>query len=400
MILGEFISWQNMKPKKIAFIYYPYKPNATRLETMSFALNAVVFLGKMGWNIDLYLWEEPSSIYGDILPETVSIKYLKDLRISPSSRLTQPRISPTLLHIKWLENYYCVFGVSPIGAYIGSILAKFCRCEFIYFSDEMPSCWDPFPPNSSRELLQIALNNTDMVVVPDASRFAPLCEDIEVRTNNYASLPNIPMIKFPLQEINWHERLGIPQNTTPFLCAGTIADWIQTPELLSILPYCPENVVLILNSINSQEMEKYRNSLAHLDLSGRIFWNLNPLSVDELHSLVAYCAGNFALYRDTGSNTKHMGFASGKLMRSIVCGAPVIASKGFYCSFVEDYQLGVLVNHPVEIPEAVNKVIENRNKYSENCLAFAQKFSFENAWNKFCGDLKEKLGVDLWQATT
>jgi|GEM_PF-3961483 len=54
--------------RKIAFIHYPHRPNRHRLETMPFALNSVINLAKMGWNVDLYLWEYPSLIYKDLLP--------------------------------------------------------------------------------------------------------------------------------------------------------------------------------------------------------------------------------------------------------------------------------------------------------------------------------------------
>ena len=61
-----------MKQKKIAFIYHPQDPTLRRLESMPFALNTIVSLAKMGWNIDLYLWEEPSNSCQDLLPDTIT----------------------------------------------------------------------------------------------------------------------------------------------------------------------------------------------------------------------------------------------------------------------------------------------------------------------------------------
>jgi glycosyltransferase involved in cell wall biosynthesis len=130
--------------------------------------------------------------------------------------------------------------------------------------------------------------------------------------------------------------------------------------------------------------------LSHLDINGKIFWSLNPLSDSDLNSLVAYCAANFALYRNSGPNIEYIGFSSGKLMRSLIYGSPVIASQLSSLQFVEDYQLGVLVKHSAEIPRAIEKILINRDLYSSNCLDFCKtQASFEQKWVDFYSKLTE-----------
>ncbi len=83
-------------------------------------------------------------------------------------------------------------------------------------------------------------------------------------------------------------------------------------------------------------------------------------------------------------------------MRSIVCGSPIIASEGFYLDFIRDYQLGVLVKHPCEIPAAIEEIIHHREAYRQRCLNFCeQEISFEKTWKDFCEQLKETLDLDL-----
>jgi len=387
-----------MNQKKIAFIHYPHFANDARLETVPFSLNPVVFLAKMGWEVDLYLWEEPGANYNDLLPDTVTIKYFREPKLSLHSRLHLLRRISLPFQFLWRKNYCGVFGYGQIGAYIANIIAKSNQCPFIYLNDEFPSGWGE---NIWTQLEQQAVQNAAMVVVPDPHRFHPLCQELDVSTKPYAVLPNIPMIKRPFEEINWHEKLGIPKDYIPFLYAGTMVEWAQIPEILSTLPYWDEKAVLILHSRSRKSMEKYRKELSHLEVPGKVIWTHESMPNSQINSLVSYCAGNFALYRNTGPNFEYVGFSSGKLMRSLACGSPVIASKLTSLSFIKDYQLGVLVNHPIEIPNAINEIMRDRKAFQERCLQFCTtEVSFERAWEKFCDQLQHIAHIDLRQPGT
>lgn len=382
-----------MKNKRIAFLHYPHSPGSARLETMPFALNSIIALAKQGWKIDLYLWEAFSSQYQDLLPDNVFIKYLQEPQPSPLNRLR-----PDWLRIRFQfsSNYICVFGLGQIGSYLASILAKKNNAPFIYFNDEFPSQW-----NMSRwtQFEKQAAKQASLIVVPDSRRFQPLCQELNISIETpHASLPNIPKIQQLESSINWHDRLNLPISAIPFLNAGSLADWSQVPELLSSIPYWEENTVLILHSRSSGEAESYRRQLLHLDRPGKIFWSYEPLSEPDLNSLVAFCLGSFALYRNMGPNIEHMGFSSGKLMRSIARGRPVITSNFSSLSFVTEHQVGIQVNHPAEIAEALKKISLNKDFYSKQCLNFCKHFvSFENAWDKFCYQLREATQFNLNQ---
>lgn len=382
--------------KKIAFVHYPNAANSARLETMPFALNSVIALAKAGWNIELYLWEKPSSRHQELLPENIVIKYFSDPLPSPIDRL---RPFWLRFRFQWQNGYRCVFGLGQIGAYIAATIARRNRCPFIYLNDEFPSQWNGswwtrFEKKVSKEAA--------MIVVPDSQRFQPLCQELEISDSTpYAALPNIAVIKEPLKEIDWHTQLGLPDDSIPFLHAGSIADWSCIPELLTSVPYWPEKAVLILHSRSREAIEKYRQQLSHLEMPGKVFWSYEPLSENQLNSLVAYCVGNFALYRNLGPNIEYMGFSSGKLMRSLACGSPVIASSFSSLSFVEEYQLGILVRHPSEIPKAVETIILDRLDYKQRCSQFCDKVvSFDKIWEEFCDKLMQTTHIDLFSIQT
>ncbi|MBF2064959.1 MAG: hypothetical protein IGS39_11135 [Calothrix sp. C42_A2020_038] len=375
-----------MQQKKIAFVHYPHHVNAARLDTMPFALNSVIYLAKMGWSVDLYLWEEKSDCYDNLLPDTVNINYLKDSKFSLQSKLNQIRSILLAFQFQSLDKYYCVFGLGQIGAYLANIIAKSSKCPFVYFNDEFPSCW---LDSHWAKLERQAVRDAVMIVLPDPQRFYHLSKELDVSTKPNAFLPNIPIQNLSVEKINWHEKLRIPKDSIPILHAGSIDEHKQIPEILASVPYWHEKAVLILHSRFNEGLKIYRKQLSHLEVDGKVFWSYEPMSERQLNSLVSYCAANFALYRNTGPNIEYTGFSSGKLMRSLIFGSPIIASKLSSFAFIKDYRLGVLVNHSVEIPAAIEEIIYNRQVYSQNCLDFCQTIvSFENAWQKFCDQLQ------------
>lgn len=383
--------------RKVAFVHYPHGTNAARLDTMPFALNSVIALAISGWEVDLFLWETPNINYLDLLPKNVNIKYHGMINNHFIGKvINKPIIRSQLLYFNLFfrnyNNYRCVFGLGQIGAYLAYVISTFSHCPFIYYNDEFPSIWGT---GHWTRLESKVVKWATMIIVPDSQRFLPLSYEIDIQSKDYACLPNVP-IKKKTEYIDWHKRLNIPHGHTPLLHAGSVADWSQIPEILSSIPYWSEKTCLIIHSRSTEGLLQYRRALSHLDIPGRVVWSLDPMSETTLNSLVKYCAANFALYRNENSNIEYIGFSSGKLMRSLVYGSPVIASNLSSFRFVKDYELGILVEHPVEIPNAVETILQSREIYSHNCSEFCQnQVSFEREWKNFCLQLRDISKLDL-----
>jgi len=194
--------------------------------------------------------------------------------------------------------------------------------------------------------------------------------------------------------------MGIPYGKKIFINAGTIGDWAQVPEILASVNYWPEEAVLVLHNSRTDrdELVRYRKQISHLDNLERVFWSFDILPEDMLNSLISSCSGSFALYRNWNLNMELVGTSSGKLMRSIVCGTPVITSSFESLKFVSTEHLGVQVRHPAEIPAAIDNLIRNRENYRERCARFAacEKILREEAWNKIVQCVRDAPnGVDL-----
>lgn len=365
---------------KIAVVHYPHGPEAARLETMPFVLNSIFRLIEYDICIDLYLWETPNPNYRRLFSERVNIFYSSE----PKSHRylhywVRFRKKPSL-------GYALIIGVGQIGAYIGSLLAQKDRCPFVYFNDEFPSA---LPLNIWSRMERKAAERAAVIVVPDDKRTKPLRDELNLKDceNKFAVLPNIPRVNYPLRVIDWHQRLGIPSCRYLFIHAGSIADWAQVPEILCTVPLWPKKTTLILHSRQAY-ISKYRRELSHLERVGQIVWSELPFPEDELNSLISYCHGCFALYRNTGPNIEYIGLSSGKLMRSIACGTPVIASSLKSLSFVRVHGLGKLVQHPIEIVSALREIIANESQYRNNCENYYKHFSFDSYWGRFIARLR------------
>lgn len=388
---------------KIAFIHYPYAVHQATLESMPFALNIIKSLDRAGWEVDLYLWEEDTTAYSGYFSGNVRTRRLNSCE--PTRIFRKPMYTglnylnaPFIrLEVKGGDEYACVFGVGQIGAWLACLMARAKKVPYICINDEFPSAYPAYETDYWARCEREAVAGASLVIVPDECRIDPLSRELglEFTRERYAVLPNAIETPGRIEAIDWHEKLGIPQDRIPLLHAGSVSDWAQVPEILGSMAYWPDNTVLVINS-RSAITSAYRSQLSHLILKDRVFWAAGALREDELNSLVASCLGSFALYRDLGDNVRYIGWSSGKLMRSIVCGRPVIASRYPSLDFVESEGVGRLVTHPSEIPDAVHELVENSSQYSKNCRRYADEtINFANWWRPAADKFRVQTGISL-----
>lgn len=387
------------KKGNIAFVHYPHHPDLARMDTMPFVLNTIKKLADAGWNTDVYLWENSSVDYSLMFPKNVKLLYQDDKWL-PIVDSILVRMSP----IRYKENTYryrfrsgkkynCVFGAGQIGAFIAHLIAKRNNAPLILFNDEFPSAWR----NSAwTQLEKNAAKNSRLIVVPDESRIKILLNEYGLPNYAYAVLPNVGELNLPDKKIDWHAKLNIPNHLSLCLHAGSIDDFAQVPELMMSVSAWPENTALVLHGRNKSNIEKMQRYYGHLNLPGKIFWNTDSLSEEMLNSLVSYSKINFGLYRNRDSNLESIGFSSGKIMRSIASGIPVIASNFNSLSFIHEHGLGILVNHPNEIAPAVSSILNGDVDYKYNCRVFYETYCmFDKYWNLFVEKLVSSTGISI-----
>ena len=359
-----------MKRNRIAFFFIlPIRTNPV-LITMPFGINVIKLLAKKGCKVDVFLSEYKSNVYNEEFPNNVDIKYI-DQNILWRNKEKYAYFMVTkyfrLLSKYRLKNKYdYIFTSGMSGITLGSILKEYNRkASLVYMNDE-------FPEGSGHKIweyeeIKNALN-ADYVIVPDESRFAPLAKQIkELDKITHLTLPNTPL-KEDLKDIpaiNWHEYFKIPMDKKIFLSAGGIGDLYFISEILNSVKAWPDNTTLILKGKNNIDAIKQKYN--HLALDNKVIWCSDNFSPDELHSLIKYSTASICLYRNENDNIYFMGKSSGKLMRSIALGKPVIASNFKSLNFVEELKIGKQAGNEAEIAEAVKYIIANEIELQSNC---------------------------------
>jgi Glycosyl transferase 4-like domain len=366
------------KSRTIAFVFYPHFADSIRLDTMPFATHVLDHIVASGWDVDVFIWHEAGYSYEETkLPESVRLK-----RIKMHSKWH--RLYPAELASRFARYvaYACVFSVGQPGSYVGGIISVASRCPHVMLNDEFPSFWGQ---TVWSRLETWSARRANLIIVPSEDRQSRLREELRLDDDKpFVTLRNTPEVTQPLVKLDWHARLGIPRGRHIFIHAGNFGDQFQIPELLTSVAYWGQDVVLLMHCKTGVGLTRFRQQISHLDNPARIFWSPEPLPEDMLHSLIGYCTGSFALYRNTGPNSELVGTSSGKLMRSVACGTPVITSSFKSLDFVNKEGLGIQVNHPSEIPLALHNLEKNRQDYQKRCLSFStsEENLREQAWRK------------------
>lgn len=372
--------------KKIAFVFRPHNPNSVRIDTMPFLYNSIAKLAKAGFNIDVFVWEKKGIDYSNYFNERVNIVYNTDTKpgfldkISATPRAEQLKKNYRK-QFSSTKTYDAVVGVGQIGSSVAHMMCKN-KIPLIIFNDEFPSTWDNSTGWEDDE--RNAIKNASLVVVPDINRVKPLMDDVGNYNARSFALPNIPTADDVIPEINWSIKLNIPHNQKMVLSAGTVADYTQTPEILTTVPYWPENYCLVLHERNKERLPFISRLYEHLYIPDKVFWTEGQYPENVLNSLIMYSSINVALYRNLGPNVEYMGFSSGKIMKSIALGVPVITSGFNSLKFISENKLGVNIVHPSDLSSAIKEIRDSGFNYKENCLRFYKEVAhFDNYWPAF-----------------
>ena len=380
-----------MKKKKIAFIFaLPIRTNPI-LITMPFGLNVITLLDRKGYDIDVYLSEYRSDAYKGIFSENVTIHFLDHNYLWPKEGIWSYYFLTSYFRFKSffkLRNTYShIFASGMAGITLGSILKKSNRKgKFIYMNDE-------FPDQGTKNIWVNAeikhAQKADFLSTPDEERFPPLCKQIPGLSNKpHFPLPNTPLLDEinDIPQIDWHAYFEIDPSKKIFLMAGGLQEFNLITELLSSVKNWPDEAVLILKGKN--DIKGFREKHQHLDIPGKIFWTAESFSPEKLHSLIQYSTASMCLYRHINDNLKFVGKSSGKLMRSILLGKPVVVSKAPGFEFVDDLNIGKTIEGEEGISEGIRYILENEVELWKNCKKQYQKISFETYWSSFEETLK------------
>jgi hypothetical protein len=370
---------------RIAYIHSRLNLNDAPLRFMPFGLSTLKLLKQAGHRIDLFLAESPNSSYQN-LAEKVHFLSARWLWERPG------KVSYWLLHayFDWWHRsrrskYDLVVASGQAGCALARALSERIGAPLVCLNDEFPNVYEvPI----WREAEARALRQAQLIVVPDESRFEQLCVQVQGLENRaWVTLPNAPLLRDleNLPQVNWAERFQLPPDTQLWLQAGGLFDFNQIAESMVSVREWPELAKLLING--RENVYNPFSAYDHLWDPEKMRFSNQLLDDPEFHSLVTHSVGSFGLYRNL-ANLDRVGKSSGKIMRSLACSRPVIASRLPSLQFIEELGLGCLVRHPREIPEAVRTITDKQAWYVENCQkVYTSQLSFEVYWRTFCQEL-------------
>ena len=344
---------------------------------MPFALSTIKKLTLEGHIIDLYLCERSNNDYKEIFNDNVQIYFLDKAWVWKWGKGIglYYLLNGLTIRLTFFKSYSSIWGVGLVGSSLAGRIASLKGVDYYYLSDEFPDInYLKIWVNAEKRYARKAKR----WIVPDESRLETTMQQIPgISMSNAVVLPNAPFMERSAQptEINWNSRLNIPVGSLIVLYAGGIDRENNIELILSVFPLTSSEYYLVM-------VGKSRGYATNpLFRHQRIIWIESPLSDEELLSLHQSSLCIIAFYSSM-MWLEFVGKSSGKIMRAIMAGCPVISTNFSSLDFIRDYGFGILIDQAHELINALNEIKLNRPQYQQNLQAKRHEVSFESYWDK------------------
>ncbi len=348
-----------------------------RLLFMPFALSTIKKLMNEGHEIDLYLCERSNEDYNEIFSDSVKIIFLDNAWAWKwgKGRGLFYLLNLLIIRLTYFKKYSSFWGIGLVGSSLAGRMAGLKGIDYYYLSDEFPDInYLKIWVNAEKRYARKAIR----WIVPDESRVEITMQQIPgISIDHAVVLPNAPLSETPIQptDINWNSRLNIPVGSLLVLYAGGIDRENNIELILSVFPFTSNEYYLVMVGRNRGYASNplYRHE--------RIVWIENPLSDEELLSLHQSSLCIIAFYSSM-MWLEYVGKSSGKIMRAILAGCPVISTDFLSLQFIKNYGFGVLIHQAHELVSALSEIKDHQQQYQQNLLAYRHEVSFEKYWER------------------
>jgi len=356
------------------------------VETQPFVREPIAHLAAEGFEVDL------------IARATENWTPIEGVRYLPRGSLRTPAaqaLAARLLARGALRrDYDLVIATPAISLVFGAVLARLAGAPLVVLHDEL---WTPRDINLAprlRDAMYRAHERAALTIITDLRRVEVLEEEWPaLRGQRFVELPNAPAGEPtpPHDRERVRAELGVSPDMTLVLNAGSLTRRFGLDDLLEALPHFPEQAVLVCQSA----MHTHRLDpavLALVEARYPVRFRLEPLPYGQVDQLVAAADIGVALYHGTIPNVRYVGKGSGKLNRYLRAGKPVIVDRNANLEFVADYEAGVVISHPSEIPSAIANITERYETFSANARrCFDEQLAFETHWPQVRAALGEVM---------
>lgn len=216
--------------------------------------------------------------------------------------------------------------------------------------------------------------------------------------DDFLLLPNSARMNSENEKIQksdfFYKKFNLDPETIIVLSAGMICDEVCSYEIAQVIGnhnFRDKTKIIFHNRIQNDTIRQLYIEKVRLIGKNNLCLSLDPVLFSELHTVFNSAQIGLVIYNtdNEDENFSSIGAASGKLYQYIKYGLPIIASKleGLE-KIVAEHDLGIIVNSPIEIPLAIEKICLNYQYYSNNAKrAFEKKLNIDI----YLDDVYEKI---------
>lgn len=281
-----------------------------------------------------------------------------------------------------------LIGVDPEGLIEAEAWGRELGVPYAYWSLEILVAGELTSPHFNRlKRREVRANRgAAFTIVQDADRGRLLGSENDIESRNMLLVPNAAA--GPARRIKSHFAHGlldIPDDSRLVLCAGTLADWCMTEEIVRAAATWPDGTVLIVHSRFDAEADPYVAHIVAVADSERVRLSRTTLDASDYRALVDSADVGLALYRPRRNqrylqaNLLTVGLSSGKVSAYLQAGLPVIVNRlRGLADLVDSYGCGLIVDAPEDIGTALDAISTRYDQYSRAALkCFSDELRFE-----------------------
>ena len=217
--------------------------------------------------------------------------------------------------------------------------------------------------------------NINSVIIQTIERYEHLFKDRAYKT---FFIQNAPVF---VESENKFDRHGL-------VYCGTAWNPFGLYHCLEFLRAFPEYTLNVKGALPSEDKRKVEADYQDLTANGRLVFDREYLDdakvIDYLrHFKIGFCFYNFEI--EWINNFNYHSAPSGKMFKYMAAGVPVVGQDIIGLNPVKEFDCGVLIKdlEPVTIKRAIEKIEENFDYYSLNCLKAAAHYSFDKTAEPF-----------------
>ena len=255
---------------------------------------------------------------------------------------------------------YQVIAVDPDGAF-------FCQLknvEYHFLSTELQK-------DRLRDMMGLKSKNIKSIIIQTQRRFDMLTIPGKEHISNKFFIQNAPNFEVPVRRTVASKKL---------IFAGAIWEGFGVVYCMEFVKKYKE-FYLSVKGTPQCDLEMYKKKYVNEIQEGRIKIDTSYSDAAAFNDILSECSIGFSFYDESNSviqeSIEHYVTApSGKMFTYFSLGIPVIGSKGL--SEISDFEAGVTIKDysPESIYDAVQTILSDYKKYSDNALKTAAYYSF------------------------